>query len=88
MAGSKIETRTSGINVYTDQSAGQPAAPQEEPRELASMASNVVSFVESGIISKEKQEEENAYAYFDYAFSLERQLVEVGERRGSSGKIN
>jgi len=52
------------------------------------MASNVVSFVESGIISKEKQEEENAYAYFDYAFSLERQLVEVGERRGSSGKIN
>ena len=72
MAGSKIETRTSGINVYTDQSAGQPAAPQEEPRELASMASNVVSLVESGTISKQKQEEENAYAYFDYALSLER----------------
>jgi len=86
MAGSNIETRTSEINVYTGQSAGQPAASLEESRELASMASDAVSLVESGSISKQQQEEDTD-ADFDYALSLERQLVGVGEEEEAVGRL-
>ena len=91
MAVSNAETGTSGISIYTNQSAAQPAAaplsssspnmplmvPLEELRELSSMASDAVSDADSGAISiAQQQQKEDADADLDYALSLELQLEE------------